>query len=88
MRRPLVATLAAAALAACATSPSTTPAELFVLAEDSAANKAMQTRRFETRDSDELLSASAAVLQDLGFQVTEADRDPRLPARGEGAERT
>jgi hypothetical protein len=34
----------------------------------------MQTRRFETRDADELLSASAAALQDLGFQVTEADR--------------
>jgi hypothetical protein len=34
----------------------------------------MQTRRFETPNSDELLSASAAVLQDLGFQVTETDR--------------
>jgi hypothetical protein len=35
----------------------------------------MQTRRFETPNSDELLAASAAVLQDLGFQVTESDRD-------------
>jgi hypothetical protein len=35
----------------------------------------MQTREFETQDSDELLSASAAVLQDLGFQVTESQRD-------------
>lgn len=34
----------------------------------------MQTRQFETPSSDELLSASAAVLQDLGFQVTETDR--------------
>lgn len=34
----------------------------------------MQTRQLETPSSDELLSASAAVLQDLGFQVTEADR--------------
>ena len=54
--------------------PKTTPNEFFVLKPDSSANKSMQTRQFDTRDSDELLSASAAVLQDLGFQVTEADR--------------
>ena len=53
----------------------TTPVELFVLSPDSAANKAMQTRQFETPGSDELLSASAAVLQDLGFQITESTRD-------------
>lgn len=45
------------------------------LQPESAANKAMQTRQFETPSTDELLSASAAVLQDLGFQVTESDRD-------------
>jgi len=48
---------------------------MFTLAQESAANKSNQTRRFETEDSDQLLSASAAALQDLGFQVTEADRD-------------
>lgn len=53
----------------------TTPIELFELTPESAANKAMQTRKFETPNSVELLSASAAVLQDLGFQVTESDRD-------------
>lgn len=42
---------------------------------ESAAHKAMQTRRFETRDEVELLSASAAVLQDLGFQVSESARE-------------
>jgi hypothetical protein len=47
---------------------------MFSLTPESAANKANQTRRFETPSSDELLSASAAVLQDLGFQITEADR--------------
>ena len=61
-------------LAGCSTGPKTTPKELFELTPESAANKSMQTRQFETRDSDELLSASAAVLQDLGFQVTESDR--------------
>lgn len=57
----------------CETGPKTTPAELFQLVPESAAHKAMQTRQFETTDSNELLSASAAVLQDLGFQVTESD---------------
>jgi len=59
----------------CASSgPRTTSKEFFQLTEDSAANRSMQTRRFEISDGDELLSASAAALQDLGFQVTEADR--------------
>lgn len=35
----------------------------------------MQTRMFETPNEQELLSASAAVLQDLGFQVEESQRD-------------
>lgn len=35
----------------------------------------MQTRFFETKDEAELLSASAAVLQDLGFQVEESVQD-------------
>lgn len=61
-------------LGGCTYRPKTTSAEFFQLREDSAANKAMQTRRFEIGDGDELLSASAAALQDLGFQVTELDR--------------
>jgi hypothetical protein len=35
----------------------------------------MQTRFFETPNEKELLSASAAVLQDLGFQVEESVRE-------------
>ena len=62
------------ATAGCSSPPKTSPIELFQLTQESAANKANQTRRFETPSSDELLSASAAALQDLGFQVTEADR--------------
>ena len=57
------------------TRPKPDPVEIFVLTPESAANKAMQTRQFETPSSDELLSASAAVLQDLGFQITESARD-------------
>ena len=51
------------------------PEELFQLMPESAANRAMQTRIFETKDEVELLSASAAVLQDLGFQLEESVRD-------------
>ncbi len=53
----------------------TQPEELFQLSPESAANRAMQTRMFETKDEAELLSASAAVLQDLGFQVEESVRE-------------
>lgn len=51
------------------------PADFFRLSEESPANRAMQIRLFETGDDRELLSASAAVLQDLGFQVEEIGRD-------------
>lgn len=51
------------------------PDEFFELSAESPANKAMQTRRFETGNEKELLSASAAVLQDLGFQVDEVVRE-------------
>ncbi|HSN05012.1 MAG TPA: hypothetical protein VLS44_08505 [Nitrospira sp.] len=53
----------------------TQPAEFFQLTPESPRNKAMQTRFFETKDEAELLSASAAVLQDLGFQVEESVQD-------------
>lgn len=42
---------------------------------ESSARKAVQTRLFETSSEDELLSASAAALQDLGFQVSESVRE-------------
>lgn len=53
----------------------TQPAELFQLLPESNANRAMQTRFFETANDNELLSASAAALQDLGFQVEESVRE-------------
>ena len=51
------------------------PAEFFELSPESPAKKAMQTRLFETGNEKELLSASAAVLQDLGFQVDDVVRE-------------
>jgi hypothetical protein len=53
----------------------TQPEAFFQLTAESPAHKAMQTRFFETKDEGELLSASAAVLQDLGFQVEESVQD-------------
>jgi len=52
-----------------------TPESFFELPPDSARHKALQTRLFETSNEHELLSASAAVLQDLGFQVEESEID-------------
>ena len=60
-------------LTACVTH--TEPAELFQLTAESSTHRAMQTRLFETPNEKELLSASAAVLQDLGFQVEESVRE-------------
>jgi len=53
----------------------TQPAELFQLSPESTQNRSMQTRMFETDNPMELLSASAAALQDLGFQVEESVRE-------------
>jgi hypothetical protein len=73
-RRSDVALLAAAlALAACA--KPTPPSELLQLSPESSAHRAMQTRTFDAADETELLSASAAVLQDLGFQISESVRE-------------
>jgi hypothetical protein len=73
-RRPLAAGGLALALATgCAQH---TPVETFFqLTPESAAHRAAQTRIFETPNESELLSASAAVLQDLGFQVVESGRE-------------
>ena len=56
----------------CARTP---PEEFFQLTPESAAHRAAQTRQFETPNEDELLSASGAVLQDLGFQIAESVRE-------------
>jgi len=53
----------------------TKPEEFFQLSPESRAHRAAQTRQFETSDETELLSASAAVLQDLGFQISESERE-------------
>lgn len=59
-------------LAGCATTTGS-PEDFFALTPESAKHRALQTRIFETADEKELLSASAAVLQDLGFQIEESE---------------
>ncbi len=51
------------------------PGSFFVLTPENAKHKALQTRMFETSNAKELLSASAAVLQDLGFEIEESSFD-------------
>lgn len=65
-------TVAVALATACAHTPAE---EFFRLTPESAAHRAAQTRMFEVASETELLSASAAVLQDLGFQVVESVRE-------------
>jgi len=59
-------------LPSCKTSPR---AAHFELQPEAPKYRAAQTRYFETTDSKELLSASAAVLQDLGFGIEESVRE-------------
>jgi hypothetical protein len=51
----------------------TVPKEALQLSADSLQRRQAQTRVFETTDEAELLSASAALLQDLGFTLDESE---------------
>lgn len=62
--------LVGAVLAGC---EQTIPKEALKLTEKSLEQRQAQTRRFDTADEAELLSASAAVLQDLGFNLDESE---------------
>ena len=69
----LAGTVACAlAVAAC---QQTVPKEVLQLSADSLQRRQAQTRVFETADEAELLSASAALLQDLGFTLDESEVD-------------
>lgn len=67
--RPLAA-LALLALAGCQTDVERQTAAL-TLGQDNLAQRQMQSRRFDTKDEAAVLSATAAVLQDLGFGIDE-----------------
>lgn len=52
----------------------TIPKEALQLSKESLENRQLQTRRFDT-DEKTLLSAAAALLQDLGFNITESETE-------------
>jgi len=62
-------------LGVCSCATRTEPGQFFQLSAESPRHRAAQIRYFETDDDRELLSASAAVLQDLGFHTEECVRD-------------
>lgn len=72
MRRVVGALIAFAVLAGC---EQTIPPEALALNQVSVEKRAMQTRFFETEDEARLLSASVAVLQDLGYTLEESETD-------------
>ncbi len=49
------------------------PKEALELSPESVKDRQLQTRHFETRDEAKLLSASALLLQDLGFTLDESE---------------
>jgi hypothetical protein len=53
----------------------TIPKEALQLSNESLEDRRMQTRRFDGATETEILSASAGVLQDLGFQIDESETD-------------
>jgi hypothetical protein len=72
MRKLLVWTLILPALvmvAGCAS----VPADAFKLSPSSLSDRQMQSRRFETLDQKELIRAGLGVLQDLGYNIDEAN---------------
>ena len=70
----VLAALCAIALTGCAgaTSP---PKGLMQPADDAVKLREQQSRRFATTDESELLSASAALLQDMGFNIDETNKE-------------
>ena len=49
------------------------PREALMLTPEALADRQLQTRVFETNDESKLLTASAALLQDLGFTIDESE---------------
>ncbi len=73
--RLLPAAILAAGLVLIAGCEQTIPKDALQLSPESLAQRQAQTRRFDTADEAMLLSASAAVLQDLGFNLDESETE-------------
>ena len=70
MRKSALFLIALLCLSACA---QTVPKEALELSPESLQQRQMQTRRFDTNNETKLLTASAQVLQDLGFTVEDSE---------------
>ena len=73
--RLLPAAILAAGLVLIAGCEQTIPKDALQLSPESLAQRQAQTRHFDTTDEAMLLSASAAVLQDLGFNLDESETE-------------
>lgn len=51
------------------------PRDALIFTPETLEDRQLQTRRFETTDENKILSASAALLQDLGFNLEESETD-------------
>ena len=71
----LFLTIVGGLLSGCVQGPMPKVETFFEVTPQTAQYRALQTRMFETSNEKELLSASAAVLQDLGFQVEESAKE-------------
>lgn len=71
MRRAISALALLASVAACEQHSLSAETAALTLAPESLAQRQMQMRRFDTKDESAILSASAGVLQDLGFTIDE-----------------
>ena len=73
--RWLLLPIAVGLLSGCVQGPMPKVESFFETTPKTAQHRALQTRMFDISDEKELLSASAAVLQDLGFQVEESVKE-------------
>ncbi len=71
MFRPLLVALTALLLGACATLPD----DAFRLTESALELRELQTRQYEGVSEVDILSASSAVLQDLGYAIDEVEKE-------------
>jgi hypothetical protein len=64
------------------------PPDAFKLSQSSLEIRKMQTRKFETKDEVELLSAGAAQLQDMGYLIDETEKNVGLLVASKDADAT
>lgn len=72
LRRAALSVVCALAISGCAAKP---PANLMQPSADALKLREQQSRRYETTDQAALLAACAALLQDMGFNIDESNKE-------------